>query len=292
MTITAAPSAGWWIVSIGAVLAYMLIPIGLILIARARLKVGWKYALFGALIFFIFQIITRVPAIYVVQLLLAPTLKQSQVALYGFIFVAALTAGIFEEVGRYLGYRWFMGREEKTRAKAILYGLGHGGLESMVLIGGVAALTLLNVWLIVSTQGGIVPAAQRPAAADEIAAIVAEPLWLPLLGVWERLCAMTIHVALSIVVLQVFRRGSIKWLWLAIALHTLVDFVSLLLVQALPLSTIPKDLIVEGVIGLFALGAVWLIFHLRDRPEDAARAGAVMAAPNAVPLAANPLSDN
>lgn len=277
MTITTTPSAAWWIISILAVLAYILLPIGLILVARARLKVGWKYAFFGALIFFIFQIITRVPAIYVAQLLLAPTLKSSAIALYGFIFVAALTAGIFEECGRYFGYRWFMGREEKTRAKAILYGLGHGGLESIVLIGGAAALTLVNVGLIVSTKGAIVPAAQQPAAAQEIASIAAEPAWLPLLGVWERLCGITIHVALSIVVLQVFRRGSIKWLWLAIGLHTLVDFVSSGLVQALPFSTIPKDLTVEGAIGALALGAVWLIFHLRDRPADAARAGAVIA---------------
>jgi uncharacterized membrane protein YhfC len=285
MTITAAPSAAWWAISITAIAAYILLPIALILVARARLKVGWRYALYGALIFFIFQIITRVPAIQVAQYFFAPALKSSHLALYLFLFVASLTAGLFEEVGRYFGYRWFMGREEKTRAKAIMYGLGHGGLESMVLIGGLATLTLLNIWLITSTKGAIVPSAQRGLAANEIASIIAQPLWLPLLGVWERLCTLAIHVALAIVVLQVFRRGSFNWLWLAIGLHTLVDFSSTALSQALPFSTIVNDLIIEGVIGLLALGALWLIFSLRDRPGDAARAGGV--APYEVELGKN-----
>src|SRR5579859_3782110 len=182
----AGPSAVWWGVNLGVILFYVLYPIALIIIARHRLKIGWRYAGYGALIFFIFQIITRIPAIQVAQYFLTPTLKSSQVALWAFTFVASLTAGLFEEVGRYLGYRWFMGREEKTWAKAIMYGLGHGGLESAVVIGGLAALTLVNVYMVVSTNGAIVPAAQRALAARQIAGIAAQPTWLPLLGAWER----------------------------------------------------------------------------------------------------------
>jgi uncharacterized membrane protein YhfC len=114
-------SPTYWVVSIAAVACYILLPIALILIARARLKVGWRYALYGALIFFIFQIVTRVPAVEVAQYFLTPALKSSRVALNIWLFVLALTAGIFEEVGRYFGYRWFMGREEKTWNKAVTY---------------------------------------------------------------------------------------------------------------------------------------------------------------------------
>ncbi len=262
----AGPSAAWWGASLGVVVFYVLYPIALIIIAHSRLKVGWRYAGYGALIFFLFQIISRVPLIQVAQYFLAPTLKSSQVALYAFLFVASLTAGLFEEVGRYLGYRWFMGREEKTWAKAVMYGLGHGGLESAVLVGGLAAISLLNVWLIVSTNGAIAPVAQRAAAAQQIAAIAAQPAWLSLLGGWERVCAITMQVAFSVVVLQVFRRGSLAWLWLAIGLHTLVDFSATALAQALPFSAVAKAVTVEGVITVMALGALWLIFALRDRP--------------------------
>lgn len=264
MTFLAEPSGVWWGMTIATIAFYVLFPLALILVARSRLKVGWRYAGYGALIFFLFQIITRVPLIQVAQYFLAPTLKSSQVALYGFLFVASLTAGIFEEVGRYVGYRWLMGREEKTWSKAVMYGLGHGGLESAVLVGGLAAITLLNVWLIISSKGAIVPVSQRAVAARQITSLAAQPVWLPLLGVWERICALAIQVALSVVVLQVFRRGSIGWLWLAIGLHALVDFSSTTLAQALPFPTATKDLTVEGALTALALGALWLLFALRD----------------------------
>ncbi len=266
MVFSAEPSAAWWITSLGAVAFYILFPIALIIIAHSQLKVGWRYAGYGALIFFIFQIITRIPAIQVAQYFLAPTLKSSQVALWAFTFIASLTAGLFEEVGRYLGYRWFMGREEKTWAKAIMYGLGHGGLESAVVIGGLATITLVNVDLVVSTNGAIVPAAQRALAARQIADLAAQPAWLPLLGAWERISAITLQVALSVIVLQVFRRGSLRWLWLAIGLHTLVDFGSQVLILALPMSGLARSVAVEGILTVVALGALWLIFALRDRP--------------------------
>lgn len=265
MVFSAEPSAAWWITSLSAVAFYILFPIAVIIIAHSRLKVGWRYAGYGALIFFIFQIITRIPAIQVAQYFLAPTLKSSQVALWAFTFIASLTAGLFEEVGRYLGYRWFMGREEKTWAKAIMYGLGHGGLESAVVIGGLATITLVNVYLVVSTNGAIVPAAQRALAARQIADLAAQPAWLPLLGAWERVSAITLQVALSVIVLQVFRRGSLRWLWLAIGLHTLVDFGSQVLIQALPISGLARSVAVEGILTVVALGALWLIFALRDR---------------------------
>jgi uncharacterized membrane protein YhfC len=266
MTFSATPSAAWWGVSLGVIAFYVLFPIALIIIARSRLKVGWRYAGYGALIFFLFQIITRLPAIQVAQYFLAPTLKSSQVALWVFSFVAALTAGIFEEVGRYVGYRWLMRREEKTWAKAVMYGLGHGGLESAVAIGGLAAISLVNVYLIVSTNGAIVPAAQRALAARQIADLATQPAWTPLLGAWERVSAIAIQVALSVIVLQVFRRGSLGWLWLAIGLHTLVDFGSLVLIQALPISGLARNVAVEGILTVVALGALWVIFALRDRP--------------------------
>lgn len=260
-------SGGWWAASLTATIFEIALPIALIVIAHARLKVGWRYAGFGALIFFTFQIITRVPLIQILQYFLLPTIKSSRPLLIAFLLFAALTAGIFEEVGRYLGYRWFMGHEEKTWAKGVMYGLGHGGLESAVLVAGLSGVTLLNVWLLTSTNLGIVPAAQRATAISQLSALAAQPAWLPLLGGWERVCAITAHVMFSLVVLQVFRRGSLGWLWLAIGLHTLLDGVTVLIPQFVHLGAVGNPLLVEGVVTLFAICSLWAIFALRDRPE-------------------------
>ena len=263
------PSGAWWAAAVAAVVFEIALPIALIILAHARLRVGWRYAGYGALIFFAFQLISRLPLIQVMQYFLLPTIKSSRLLLIAFLLFAALTAGIFEEVGRYFGYRWFMGREEKTWAKGVMYGLGHGGLESAVLVAGLGALQLINVWLLTSTNLGIVSGAQRATAAAQLATLAAQPGWLPLLAGWERVCAITAHVMLSLIVLQVFRRGSLRWLWLAIGLHTLLDGVTALLPQFVHLGGIGDTLLVEGFVTLFAIVALWVIVALRDRPTPA-----------------------
>ena len=107
------------IVSLIFVVAY---PVVLALIAHQRLRVGWRYLAYGALVFFVFQLITRVPAVQLIQAALADQLKASPTLTWAWLVFLALTAGVFEEMGRYFGYRVFMRREEKTWSKAVMYG--------------------------------------------------------------------------------------------------------------------------------------------------------------------------
>src|SRR5690242_13519875 len=81
-------------------------PLVLAIIAHRRLKVGWRYFGFGALIFFVFQIITRVPAVFILQNVFARQLQTSTTFRISWLVILALTAGLFEEVGRYVGYRF------------------------------------------------------------------------------------------------------------------------------------------------------------------------------------------
>jgi uncharacterized membrane protein YhfC len=151
-----------------------------------------------------------------------------------------------------------------------MYGLGHGGLESLLLIGLLSLLTLANLLVLSSTGLDIVPAAQRPQVEQQLAAIMAQPGWLPLLGAWERLWTLPAHVALSVLVLQVFRRGRLTWLWLAIAAHTLLDFTSVALLQLLGPARVSSQLIVEAVVAVFGFIAIWIIWRLRDQPAQEA----------------------
>jgi uncharacterized membrane protein YhfC len=190
-----------------------------------------------------------------------------------------VTAGLFEEVGRYIGYRWLMGRETKTWSKAVtktwskavMYGLGHGGLESILLVAGLSLLSLVGLLVLLAINVEALPAAQRPQVVQQLhaaAAIAAQPGWVPLLGAWERLWTLPIQVALSVIVLQVFRRGSIRWLWLAVLAHALVDGVTTVAAQLLGSNKLSTDLIVEAIVALFGLVALWVIFTLRERPGE------------------------
>jgi uncharacterized membrane protein YhfC len=266
-------SAGWIAASITEIVFVVAYPLVLAIIARRRLGVGWRYFWFGALIFAIFQLATRVPAVQVIQAFFGKQIAASPVLLWGWLAILVVTAALFEEVGRYIGYRLFMGREEKTWNKAVMYGLGHGGLESMLLVGFLALLSLVNLLALSSINLNTLPAAQRTQITQQLQTIAALPGWLPLLGAWERLWTVPVQVALSVIVLQVFRRGNIGWLWLAILAHAVVDGVAVGVNQALGASQLSTTLIVEGIVAVFGLIALWVIFALRDRAGQGIAAG-------------------
>jgi uncharacterized membrane protein YhfC len=103
----------------------------------------------------------------------------------------------------------------------------------MLLVGGLALLGLINI-IALSTmdfsQMNLPPdqLAQIEIARQQIAAMA---WWMPLLGAYERFVTIFFQIAMSILVLQVFVQGSLKWLWLAIVLHALVDFVAVVLAR-------------------------------------------------------------
>lgn len=238
-------------------------PLILAIIAHKRLHVSWKYFGFGVVIFLLFQLISRVPIVMILGSVLAPQLKSSPVFLYSWVVILAISAGLFEEVGRYVGYRWFMRREEKTWSKAVMYGIGHGGLESMVLVGGASLLTVLNVIVLSATNLNSLPASQHALIVQQFATINAEPAWLSLAGTWERLWTLPIHIALSVIVLQVFRRNAIVWLWLAVLAHAIVDFTTVIIAQLLG-TNVTSTLLVEGLVAIFGILAIVVIWRLRE----------------------------
>ena len=253
-------SATLLVIAIVAAVFVIVYPFILAGIAHRGLAVSWKYFWFGALVFLVFQLLTRLPLLAVLNsTVLASLLRTSIVFTWFWLVVEALTAGIFEEVGRYVGYRLFMGREPKTWAKAVMYGIGHEGLESIVLVGGQIILTLLGIVILSTININSLSATQR----QQVAAINALPVWYPLLAVWGRFWSFPLQVALSVMVLQVFRRGRIRWLFLAIMFHALVDFLTIAFPQAFG-SGIAIQLVVNGIACVFGIFGVWIIWRLHE----------------------------
>jgi hypothetical protein len=58
-------------------------------------------------------------------------------------------------------------------------------------------------------------------------------------------------------------------LWLAILAHTVVDGVSVGVIQVLGPAKISTSLIAELIVAVFGVIALWIIWTLRDRPETA-----------------------
>jgi uncharacterized membrane protein YhfC len=257
-------NSGWIAFDIVAIVFAILYPLVLAILARRRLGVSWRYFGYGALIFFLFQLISRVPLVTILGNVLGPQLASSRAFLLFWLIALPLTAALFEEIGRYVGYRWLMRKEEKIWDKAVMYGLGHGGLESIVLVGGLGLVSLVNILVLSNINLNILPASQHAQVLQQFAAIHAQPAWFPLVGAWERLWGIPFHVAMSVVVLQVFRRGQIRWLWLAVLLHTLLDLSATLLPQWLG-PGFSTSLLIESVVALFGVLSVWIIWRLRER---------------------------
>ena len=272
MTHLTQPGIAWFVAAVITALFAIFYPIVLAIALSKRLRVDAHYAGYGALIFFLFQVISRIPLVQILGWVLAPQLKSSQLVLMLWLVALALTAGLFEEIGRYIGYRWLMRREQKTWEKAVLYGVGHGGLESILLVGlsllGTIAIALVFLFVPLT----ILPASQRAPLTQQYAALAALPGWYPLLGLWERLWTLPVHIGLSVVVLQVFQRGRLRWLWWAVLAHAVVDF-SVVAVQ-LPLRDHPLAvaLVPEALVAVFGALALWVIWALRpaERSQDVA----------------------
>ncbi|NJP05747.1 MAG: YhfC family intramembrane metalloprotease [Chloroflexaceae bacterium] len=240
-------------------------PLVLGVLVWQRLGVSWRFFGYGALVFGVVQVLVRIPLVLVIEGFWGSTIRSSALFAGVWLVVLALTAGLFEEVGRYAGYRWLMRKSGPNWERAVMYGVGHGGLESMLLLGLSAAVAAVSLFLAPSIIQTL-PPEQADVLREQVAAINALPVWQPLLGAWERLWAVIFHVALSVMVLQVVLRKQIYWLWLAIGLHAIVNFVVVSVVRWPGIDPLTAMVLGEVMMGLVGGASVWYIWKLRVYP--------------------------
>ena len=184
-----------------SILVEVLLPIGLGAWVIVRYRSRWRIFLVGILCFIGAQVL-HIPFLQLVTNLfrngtLTPPPAQYQLA-FNAVFLG-LAAGIFEETARWIGYRVL--RSARSWGDGVTLGLGHGGIESIAV--GVSVLAALI------TSGG-------PQALGGT--------WdLPLAGAVERIGAICMHVALSLLVLESFRRRNALYFIGAILWHALAD---------------------------------------------------------------------
>jgi uncharacterized membrane protein YhfC len=95
--------------------------------------------------------------------------------LYGGL--AALLAGVFEETGRFLAFKFLL-KKRTGRKTAISYGIGHGGFEAVFLLVFTGIQYLTYISLINSGQFSTVVDQARAVSPDQVAAVEAIPATL------------------------------------------------------------------------------------------------------------------
>lgn len=240
----------------------VLLMLGLPLILAAVMvrlqKVGWEVVFLGAGTFILSQV-TEIPFN---QAILRPLVNQLLAERGGVapLLLFALSAGVFEECSRYLVYRFAM-RTRRSWGHALAFGAGHGAMEALIL-GGIALYALLQAIAYRDVElSALLPLNRLEVAQAQLDLFWSLPWTTALLGAVERMFALTIHIALSAMVLQVFTRRKILWLPAAIAWHSLVDGVAVYGVRTW------NAYVVEGVVGLMALVSLGILYLLRPREE-------------------------
>ena len=144
---------------------------------------------------------------------------------------AVLAAGVFEELGRVCGFAVLQASDRRPDGvgRALGAGIGHGGIEAMLLVGVgmvsslVTSVSIINAGASEAFLAGL-PDAQRDIVARQFELLINTPAPFYLLSIGERTIAIALHIALSVLVWMAFT-GRIRRWWIlgAILAHALAD---------------------------------------------------------------------
>ena len=179
-------------------------------------------AIIGALGFFLFAMILE----QILHIVMLPLVQDSKVL---YVIYGCLAAGVFEETSRFLALKFVLKKHiaDGDPRHAISYGIGHGGIEAMLLIS-LNSITFLSFGILISLGMGEliltgVPEEQIPLAMSQVNAVAEQSFGSSLLGCFERVVAMTAHICFTIIVYYGVTMKKVIFFPLAILCHALVD---------------------------------------------------------------------
>ena len=223
-----------------------------------RFKIGWRLWWIGAFTFLFSQVV-HLPFNYLVlNPIIADLIEKIPEAWHLPLIALALglSSGLCEELARYAMYRWWA-KDARTWSQGLLVGAGHGGVEA-ILIGFFSLYTYLQIEALKDIDLiTIFPAEQVTLVQQQLAHYWSMPWYESLLGAVERAFAIPLHLAASVLVLQIFTRQQFRWIWPAIGLHTLVNALAVYLANA------SNVYIAELAIGILAAFDIAIILILR-----------------------------
>jgi len=237
------------------------IPVAAALLIYKRGKSGFRPVWIGAAVF----VLSQVGHIPFNQFLMVPGLRalgvdlaaQGGISLWVLGIAAGLSAGIFEEVARFLALKFWLRKDTHTLLP-VKYGIGHGGIEALLL--GLIALFALVQVVVLGGEGAVdlLPPEQVDLARSQLAAYWAVPWYYSVLGAAERISAMAFQIGASILVYKSVRTKNYLYLIIAVIGHMVLDAFAVVAVKQLDF------LLLEGVIFIFASGWFYWAWRIRE----------------------------
>ena len=206
---------------------------------RQRTKIAWLAA--GAAGFVVSARVLEIGVHYLCVVADNPVSRFINGSTAAYVLYGTAMAGVFEECGRHVVLKYFLKRH-RTRENAVLYGIGHGGIEALAVI-----LPTMAVYLAVAvlfSRGdaksalGFLKITEENAAAalPTVRAAASFDAGMAAMNVLERLLAMFVHISLTVIVFAGVVGAGKGCLPAAILLHMLTDaFAALYQRGAVPL---------------------------------------------------------
>ncbi|SHF19275.1 YhfC family intramembrane metalloprotease [Alkalibacter saccharofermentans] len=222
-------------------------PIILLVYIKSKHKSGWAYILAGAMFFFVFQMMLRIPLISYLQGQVWFYINVASNRTLMAVFLS-FTAGIFEEIGRYIAF--LLLKRKLSYENALGYGVGHGGFESIAIVGitstanFVAISNLTFGWF--DSLVSALPNIFLDMEALRALFLTVEP-HLFIAGGLERVFALILHIGLSVMVAKSVYQRKPGLLIAAIMLHGGINLIAI---------TMPNIYLAEGFLMIIALISV------------------------------------
>ena len=212
------------------VLLMIAIPVGCFLSWRGKHKQQTKisYLIAGAIGFILSARVLELGVHYVCILADNPVSRFINGNTWAFVLYGTMMAGVFEECGRHIVFKYIL-KKNRTRENAVLYGIGHGGIEILAVL--LPTMILYLVIAILFSQGNVEEAMNQLKITEETAAAAlpsvqaasAFDYGMMAMNVVERLFAMSLHIGLTVIVYYGVISEKKGFLPLAILLHMLMD---------------------------------------------------------------------
>ena len=209
---------------IGPIAAYIIYGI------KNKGKGVWLAGLIGTAGFFVPQVIIRLPILNALAASKsAVSFAENNYILY--CFILAFTAALFELAGRYTAAKLL--RKNQSFERAFAAGLGHGGIEAIILIG-MTYINNLIYSLMINMNAFDELIEQVKATGVDVnqlyalkEALISTPSGTFLLAGYERILTVIAHIAMSMIVFYfVSRKEDIRGILICLGAHTCLDFVS------------------------------------------------------------------
>lgn len=242
---------------LSAILA-ILIPVICASYLRRQVRVPWLYFSAGILTFAGAQLVHLPLNELLNRSGIIPANIEDNANLLIFSALLALTAALTEEVARIFGF-WIVKRA-RLFEDGIMFGLGHGGLEVMIIGGVFTAAGAGTLWVVdaidVWPQG--VSSEMMATLTRQLDVLSSAPTFA-LAPLAERMIALFLHVSLSVLILIGFRKRNVFYWLLAVIYHLLVNLVAVYGAHRLD-----NPWLIEGLLAVMLAPGAYLLLRIRD----------------------------